>query len=108
MKALLLTCFLGTSVMAAVTQPIQIDHYPYVGSLGSNAKAVERALIKEAVKVCGSLQNVKRLDDVRLEMQTSSVTDINLNGTAGAPNFHSVFMFNYPRVTGSANVECHH
>lgn len=96
--------------MTAQAKPIQIaiEHFPYVGSLGSSARDVEEALITRLREVCGSLENVNRVTNIKLDLRQATAlgSTINPAGTPGAADFNAVLIFAYPRVTGTADVFC--
>jgi hypothetical protein len=110
------TLFAGMVILFSLTQAqamvgphkITVDDFPYVASLGESAEHVESALVAQATTVCGTLENVARLDDVSLNLQKTSVPNsgVNPNGIPGAQGDQAVFTFLYPRVTGSATVFC--
>lgn len=106
---LAMTILAGSAMAAAAapkTQRISIDVFPYVASLGQNAAQIEQDLTEQAVKVCGSLENVSYLDEVNLKMVPSRATQINANGVPGGVEGNQIFSFAYPRVAGSAKVIC--
>jgi len=110
------TLFAGVVILFSLTQAqadvgphkITVDDFPFVASLGESAEHVESALTQQARTVCGALDNVARLDDVSLNLQKTSVSNFGVhpNGIPGAQGDQAVFIFLYPRVTGSATVFC--
>jgi hypothetical protein len=112
-KSLIAIFFIFLSFMTqAGTGPfkVTVDYYPYIGSLGDSAEAVEAELQDKATAACGSFSNVASLVKVDLHMKQISVINmgINVNGIPGSKGSDAVFIFSYPRVTGSADVFCKH
>jgi TRAP-type uncharacterized transport system substrate-binding protein len=92
----------ASSAFAITSHNIQIDYYPYVGTLVSVAQAADSELTTEAAKACGSIQNVKRLNEVKITLPTISAYNVNPQNT----DVGQTFTFSYPRVHATAVVIC--
>jgi len=89
------------SALARTSQKISIDHLRYEGTLVEVAQAVDQALSGKAAKVCGSIQDVERLDDVNFILPMLRAFNVNAQGVEGP-----TFIFAYPRVQATAVVVC--
>jgi hypothetical protein len=107
-KGILLLAFLvGSSAMAETTKVIEIDVYPYLGTLRSNAFDVETQLSEKLTAACGSLENVLKVTEARFETKTMGISEIKPEFKPGEfPVGLARFTFAYPRTTGEVTVIC--
>lgn len=98
---------LGTSAMAETTKVIQIDVYPYLGTFASTGFHVESQLNEKVIEACGSLENVKAITELKLQLETLGVSEIDAKYEPGefSPGL-ARFTLAYPRTTGEATVIC--
>jgi len=113
MKKFICLSIMSLSVLSTIayanqikTGTFTIEIFPFVASLGDNAERIELSLANKAAEICGSLENVSELVNVKLNMQTTQAYSVNSKGTAGASNHDAILMFAYPRVTGTAKAIC--
>lgn len=105
---LILGLLLGSSAMAETTKVIEIDVYPYLGTLRSNAFHVETQLSEKLAEACGSLENVAAITSARFETNTlGGISQIRPEAKPGEFSIGDArFTLAYPRTTGEVTVVC--
>lgn len=94
------------SSFASASEKISAHAYPYLGTLTDPALSVEKELVDKATQVCGSLQNVRYLTDVKVSFRTSEFAQIHPDGVLGGDVFHGILILAYPELNVDATVDC--